>query len=81
LRGNFLGDRLGRSFGEDLVGFVQQILEFFSSDSQKRFFDLFSIWMREVLPLPAAPPPEVSELVEIWVLVDTVPVTSRAILT
>ena len=53
-------------------------LRFFSSDSQKRFFDLFSIWMREVLPPPsAALPVDDSALVEIWVLVDTVPETWR----
>jgi hypothetical protein len=69
-----LGDRLGRSLGEDLVGFVQQILEIFLQRLPEAVLDLFSIWMREVLPLPATPPlPVASELVEICVLVDTVP--------
>lgn len=56
-------------------------LRFFSRDSQKRFFDLFSIWMREVLP-PPTPPPSLFDtaLVEICVFVETVPVTPRAML-
>ena len=70
--------------GKTLSVSCRMSLMFFSSDSQKRFFDLFSIWMREVLPplvLAPAPVPVDSALVEIWVLVDTVPVTSRAMLT
>ena len=62
-------------------------LMFFSSCSQKLLRELFWIDVFETLPeplatgeapAPAAPP---GWLVLIWVLVDTVPVTVRAMLT
>ena len=67
--------------GNTLSVSCSRSFRFFSSDSQKRFFDLFSIWIRETLPLAELPTLLARALVEIWVLVETVPVTSRYRLT
>ena len=70
--------------GKTLSVSCSRSFKFFSRDSQNRFLDLFSICIRETLPPPDALDEldvAVSALVDIWVLVETVPVTSRDMLT
>jgi hypothetical protein len=78
-----LGHRFGRAFRENLVGFVQQFLQIFLERLPEAVFRLvLDLDARGIAGAGAPPPlPVASELVEICVLVDTVPVTSRAILT
>ena len=55
---------------------------FLSSDCQKLFWALLLTEVLELLPPPAAAPPAALVLVDaIWVLIATVPLTSRDILT